>query len=256
MALTVSQFPCLSDNYGVLIHDPATSATAAIDAPDASPILAELAARGWTLTDILLTHHHADHTQGVPKLRERFPSVRVTGPAHEADRIPSLDAKVREGDLVSVGEARARVIETPGHTNGHVTYHFEADAIAFCGDTIFSLGCGRAFEAPYAVLWQSLTKIAALPRSTLLYCGHEYTQSNAKFALTIEPGNPRLVARAEEVARLRAEGKPTLPTTVAAELATNPFLRAEEAAVQAAVGMPGADAAAVFGELRARKDRF
>jgi len=256
MALTVSQFVCLTDNYGVLIHDPQTGRVGAIDAPDAAPMLSQLAERGWTLTDILLTHHHADHIQGVPTLKERFPNAQVCGPAREADRIPSLDIQVREGDFVSVGAAKARVIETPGHTIGHIAYHFEGDNLAFCGDTIFSLGCGRAFEAPYAVLWRSLTKIAALPRDTKLYCGHEYTQSNAKFALTIEPGNPLLVARAEEVTRLRAEGKPTLPTTVAAELATNPFLRAEEPAVQAAVGMTGADPAAVFGELRARKDRF
>ena len=255
MPLTVHQFPCLTDNYGVLLHDPATGATASVDAPDADPILAALAERGWTLTDILVTHHHADHTQGIPKLKERFPAAKICGPAREADRIPNLDIQVREGDVVSVGSAKARVIETPGHTLGHVAYHFGDDGVAFCGDTIFSLGCGRAFEAPYAVLWNSLQKIAALPAETQLYCGHEYTQANAKFALTIERDNPRLAARVEEVARLRSAGKPTLPTTVAAELATNPFLRAEEPSVQAAVGMAGADPAAVFGELRSRKDR-
>jgi hydroxyacylglutathione hydrolase len=256
MPLTVHQFLCLTDNYGVLLHDPATGATAAVDAPDAEPILAALAERSWTLTDILVTHHHADHTQGIPKLKERFPAARVCGPAREADRIPSLDLRVGEGDFVAVGSTEARVIETPGHTLGHVVYYFGEEEIAFCGDTIFALGCGRCFEAPYVVLWESLMKIAALPGETQLYCGHEYTQANAKFALTIESTNPLLVARAEGVARLRAAGKPTLPTTVAAELATNPFLRAEEPAVQAAVNMTGADSADVFAELRSRKDRF
>ena len=157
---------------------------------------------------------------------------------------------------VRVGSLEAKVIETPGHTLGQVNYHFEEDAVAFCGDTLFSLGCGRAFEAPYAVLWSSLVKLAALPGETQVFCGHEYTQANGRFALTIEPDNPVLKARVEEVARLRAEKRPTLPTTIAAELAANPFLRAEKPSVQAAVGMLGADPAAVFAALRARKDRF
>jgi hydroxyacylglutathione hydrolase len=256
MATSVHQFLCLTDNYGVLLHDSGTGATACIDAPDAEPILAAARERGWRLTDALLTHHHADHVQGIPKLKESFPELRVCGPAKEAARIPFLDVQVKEGDFASVGRLKGKVIETPGHTLGHVAYHFEDDDIAFCGDTIFSLGCGRAFETPYAVLWYSLLKLAALPGETRLYCGHEYTQANARFALTIEPQNPNLKARVDEVARLRAEGRPTLPTTVAAELATNPFLRAEEPAVQAVVGMPGADPAAVFAELRSRKDRF
>ena len=158
--------------------------------------------------------------------------------------------------MVRVGSLAARVIETPGHTLGHIAYHFDEDGLAFCGDTLFSLGCGRAFEAPYAVLWGSLLKLAALPGETQVYCGHEYTQANARFALTIERDNPALKARAEEVARLRAEKRPTLPTTIAAELAGNPFLRADKPSVQAAVGMVGADAAEVFAEIRARKDRF
>ncbi|MBV9288245.1 MAG: hydroxyacylglutathione hydrolase [Hyphomicrobiales bacterium] len=256
MTIAVHQFLCLTDNYGALAHDPATGATATIDAPEAEPILAALAERGWTLTDALITHHHADHVQGVPRLKERFPALKVTGPAKEAARIPFLDIEVREGDLARVGRLRAKVIETPGHTLGHVAYHFDEDSVAFCGDTLFSLGCGRAFEAPYAVLWSSLLKLAALPTETEVYCGHEYTEANARFALTIEPNNPALIARVEEVKRLRAAKRPTLPTTIAAELAANPFLRAEETSVQAAVGMPGADAAAVFAEIRSRKDRF
>ena len=194
--------------------------------------------------------------QGVPELKAKFPNLKVWGPAKDAARIGLLDRLLSEGDTARVGSLAAKVIETPGHTSGHIAYHFDEEDIAFCGDTLFSLGCGRAFEAPYAVLWSSLVKLAALPRETQLYCGHEYTQANGRFAVTIESSNPVLRARIEEVARLRAGGRPTLPTTLAAELAANPFLRVEEPTVQAAVGMTGADPAAVFAEIRARKDHF
>jgi hydroxyacylglutathione hydrolase len=256
MTLSVHQYLCLTDNYGVLIHDSETGATACVDAPDARSTVAALAERGWTLSDVLTTHHHADHIQGVPELKTKFPNLKVWGPAKDAARIAFLDHKVEEGNTAHVGSLAAKVIETPGHTLGHIAYHFADDEIAFCGDTLFSLGCGRVFETPYAVMWSSLVKLAALPGETQLYCGHEYTQANGRFAITIEPDNPLLKARIEGVARLRAAGRPTLPTTVAAELATNPFLRVEEPAVQTAVGMTGAEPAAVFGELRARKDRF
>jgi hydroxyacylglutathione hydrolase len=256
MTTSVHQFLCLTDNYGVLVHDSKTGRTASIDAPEASRILAALDERRWTLTDLLITHHHADHIQGAPELKARFPELTVVGPAKEAARIPGLDTLVREGDYAKVGSLEARVIETPGHTLGHVAYHFEEDELVFAGDTLFSLGCGRAFEAPPAVLWGSLLKLANLPGETQVYCGHEYTEANARFALTVERDNPILKDRAEHVARLRAEDRPTLPTTIAAELAANPFLRAEEPSVQAAVGMPGADPAEVFAEIRARKDRF
>ena len=256
MATSVHLIPCLTDNYGVLLHDSSTGATASIDAPEARPIFAALNEKGWTLTHLLITHHHADHVQGAPELKRRFPSLKIIGPARDAARIGILDSIVSEGDEVQVGSLGARVIETPGHTIGHIAYHFEEDALAFCGDTLFSLGCGRAFETPYAVLWGSLLKLAALPGETEVYCGHEYTQANARFALTIEPDNPALKARAEEVTRLRAEKRPTLPTTIAAELAANPFLRADKPSVQATVGMAGADAADVFAEIRSRKDRF
>jgi len=252
MTISVRQFVCLKDNFGVLIHDSETGATATVDAPDARPILDALG--DWTLTDALITHHHADHVQGIPELK--VPDLVIYGPAREAPRIPSLSAGVKEGERVRVGALRASVIETPGHTLGHVIYHFEKDEIVFCGDTLFSLGCGRAFEAPYPVFWNSLAKIAALPPETQVYCGHEYTQANGAFAATIEPNNAALRRRLEEVSRLREAGSPTLPTTIAAELATNPFLRVEEPSVQAAVGLAGAAPAAVFGELRSRKDRF
>ncbi|MGD1016035.1 MAG: hydroxyacylglutathione hydrolase [Roseiarcus sp.] len=256
MTAQVHQFLCLKDNHGALIHDSLSGATVAIDAPDADAVAAAAAARGWALTDVLITHHHADHVQGVPGLRARFPKLRVAGPAKEAARIGSLDARLSEGDRVRVGGLVAKVIETPGHTAGHVVYWLEDDAIVFTGDALFSLGCGRVFETPYSVMWDSLLKIAALPGETAVYCGHEYTEANARFALTIEPDNAALESRAAEVARLRAADKPTVPTSIAAELAANPFLRAEQPSVQAALGMAGADPAAVFAEIRARKDRF
>jgi hydroxyacylglutathione hydrolase len=256
MSTHVFQFPCLKDNYGVLIHDSRSGATAAIDAPDADAVIAAARSRDWTLTDLLITHHHADHTQGIPGVMAAFPNLRLVGPAKEASRITTLSEKVRQGDYVRVGDLEARIIETPGHTAGHIVYVFDEDEIAFCGDTLFALGCGRVFETPLSVMWDSLMKLAALPGETQVYCGHEYTESNAKFALTIEPDNFELRARAKAIATLRASGEPTLPTTIALELATNPFLRAEQESVAAAVGMAGADPAQVFAEIRGRKDRF
>jgi hydroxyacylglutathione hydrolase len=256
MTISIHQYLCLTDNYGALVHDSTTGATACVDVPEAEPTLAALAERGWNLTDILITHHHADHVQGVPDVRAKFPNAEIWGPGKDAARIPFLDHQLKENDFARVGSLRARVIETPGHTVGHIAYHFEPDEVAFCGDTLFSLGCGRVFETPHAVMWSSLAKLAALPGETRIYCGHEYTESNGRFAATIESANPVLKARIEEVARLRAERKPSVPTSIAAELATNPFLRVEEPAVQAAVGMARAEPAAVFGELRTRKDRF
>ena len=256
MTMSVHQYLCLTDNYGALVHDSETGATACVDVPDAGATLAALKERGWTLTDILITHHHADHIQGVPDVKAKFPKAKVWGPAKDVARIPGLDHRLAEGDVARVGGLSARVIETPGHTLGHIAYNFEREKIAFCGDTLFSLGCGRVFETPYPVMWSSLAKLAALPGETKIYCGHEYTEANGRFAATIETDNPKLKARIAEVARLRAEKRPTVPTTIAAELAENPFLRAEVPAVQAAVGMKGGDPAAVFGEIRARKDRF
>ena len=256
MTTHVFQFPCLSDNFGVLIHDSGSGRTASIDAPDGAAVVAAAKEQGWKITDILVTHHHADHVQGIPAVREAFPGVRIVAPAQEAQRIGGVDVQVKEGDYVELGALKARVIETPGHTAGHVVYFFEEDEILFAGDTLFSLGCGRVLEAPYPVMWASLEKLAELPGETQVYCGHEYTQSNARFALTIEPANADLKARAEAVAALRAQGKPTLPTTIALELAANPFLRAEVPGVQKAVGLEGADPAAVFAEIRRRKDNF
>jgi hydroxyacylglutathione hydrolase len=256
MTMSIHQYPCLNDNYGALVHDSATGATACVDVPEAGPTLAALAERGWNLTDILITHHHADHIQGVPDVKAKFPKAKIWGSGKDAARIPFLDHELKEGDTARVGSLGAKVIETPGHTLGHIAYHFERDTVAFCGDTLFSLGCGRVLETPHAVMWSSLAKLAALPGETRIYCGHEYTEANGRFAATVEPGNPVLKARIEEVAKLRAARRPTLPTTIAAELAANPFLRVEEPAIQAAVGLAGAEPAAVFAELRTRKDRF
>lgn len=254
-AMHIHQFICLTDNFGVLVHDPRTRATASIDAPDATPILAALEVRGWALTDVLLTHHHLDHVQGVKGLKAAFPGVRVVGPAKDVDKIAGLDLGVAEDDVVRIGEIEAKVLEVPGHTSGHVAYWLSQEDVVFTGDALFAMGCGRAFEEPHRVLYRSLIKLAALPRETQVYCGHEYTLANARFALTVDGGNAILQERAKEVARLRAAGEFTLPTTIAIELATNPFLRADEPDVKAAVGMPDADSADVFAELRERKNR-
>jgi hydroxyacylglutathione hydrolase len=255
MAAHFHQFTCLKDNYGVLVHDSVTKATASIDAPEAAAVLAALDSAGWSLTDILVTHHHADHVQGIPELKARFPQARIVAPAKEADRIGGVHLAVAEGDLVQVGRLSAKVLETPGHTAGHIVYWFEEQDALFAGDTLFALGCGRVFETPMSTMWHSLVKLSELPGETQVYCGHEYTLSNAKFAITVDPTNSILKERLDEITALRAENCPTLPTTIALELATNPFLRAEHPDIQAAVGMRGADPAEVFAELRTRKNR-
>ncbi|HEY1736350.1 MAG TPA: hydroxyacylglutathione hydrolase [Methylovirgula sp.] len=253
--LDIYQFLILSDNFGVLVHAPETGATASIDAPDAAPILAALAEKNWKLTDIWVTHHHADHTQGIPGLKASFPDARITGPAKEAAKIGRLDVEVKEGDVVALGPHKAKVIEVPGHTLGHIAYWFEKEDVLFAGDTLFAMGCGRAFEAPPEVLYRSLMKLAALPDQTHVYCGHEYTLSNARFARKVDPDNEALRLREGEVAALRAEGRLTLPTRMDLERATNPFLRTDDPAIQANIGLKGADPAKVFAALRELKNR-
>ena len=248
-------FRCLQDNFGVLVHDPASGATAAIDAPEAAPVEAALRETGWRLSDILVTHHHADHTGGIAELKARH-RCRVTAPRNEAARIPDVDATVGEGDQVKVGNLTARVIETPGHTAGHITYVFDADRLAFVGDTLFSIGCGRVIEGTPEMMWNSLLKLRALPDDTDIFCGHEYTMANIRFALTIEPDNEDLRARAEEAKREVAAGRATIPTTIGEEKRANVFLRADVPAVAQAVGLAGRPAADVFAEVRARKNRF
>jgi hydroxyacylglutathione hydrolase len=253
--LDIYQFPARSDNYGVLIHDPETAATASIDAPDAEEILAALHEKGWELTHILITHHHHDHTAGNEVLK-RMTGCVIVGPAREARSIPGVDLEVNEGDTVTVGEARGLVIETPGHTKGHISYFFPDDGVVFVGDTLFSVGCGKLLEGDARMMWQSLQKLMALPPETKLYCGHEYTRANCRFALSVEPGNEALKARAAAVEALAARGEPALPTTIAQELATNPFLRPASPEIQQRLGMQGREHWEIFGETRKRKDRF
>jgi hydroxyacylglutathione hydrolase len=248
-------FRCLQDNYGVLVHDPATGATASIDAPEAEPVEAALKQTGWRLSDILVTHHHGDHTGGIKALKERH-HCRVTAPRAEAARIPAVDVQVGEGDEVKVGSVKARVLETPGHTAGHIAYWFSDEHLAFVGDTLFSIGCGRVIEGTPEMMWNSLLKLRALPDATQVYCGHEYTAANIRFAKTIEPNNKELAAREKEVSSLLAQHKPTIPSLLGAEKKENVFLRADVPAVAAAVGLSGHRAAEVFAEVRARKNKF
>ncbi|MCB1511590.1 MAG: hydroxyacylglutathione hydrolase [Hyphomicrobiaceae bacterium] len=252
--LEIHQFPCLSDNYGVLIRDAEAGVVASIDAPSAAEVKAALAAKGWTLTHILTTHYHHDHTDGNLALKEET-GCRIVGPRPEAARIPGIDETVGEGDTFKFGNFEVRVFETPGHTAGHIVYWIPDAQVAFVGDTLFAMGCGRVNEGSMAEMWSGIAKIAKLPPETVLYCGHEYTVANAKFALSVEPGNSALQARAIAVAALRAEGKPTLPTTLADELATNPFIRADSPEIRKNLDMANAEDWQVFGEVRERKNR-
>jgi hydroxyacylglutathione hydrolase len=247
MPLTVHQFPCLSDNYGFLARDEATGKVATIDTPDADAILAQLAKLGWTLDLILNTHWHPDHAGGNEALKKAT-GATITGPA-EVTRIAPLDRVVRGGDVVMLGETRFAVIDAGGHTLGHIAYHDAADHIAFVGDTLFALGCGRLFEGTPEQMWDSLARVTDLPDDTTVYCAHEYTASNARFALTVDD-DPMLKARAEAVFAARERGEATVPTTIAVEKATNPFLRAP--LLRPAAASP----AQAFAEIRAAKDSF
>lgn len=254
MPAVIRVIPCLSDNYGYLLHDPATGATASIDAPEAGPIQQALDKEGWKLTDILVTHHHQDHVGGIAELKAKH-GCRVVAPFDKKVAIANVDERVREGDTVKVGSLAARVLETPGHTLDHISYLFDQEKVLFAADTLFSIGCGRVFEGTHPMMWDSLLKLRALPDDFSLYCGHEYTASNVKFALTVDGDNPALKARAEAVARLRAQNKATIPVLLGEEKKSNVFLRADDPAVAAALHMKGAAAADVFGELRERKNK-
>jgi len=251
MPLIVHQFPCLSDNYGFLIRDEASGKTATIDTPDAAAILAELDKLGWGLDLILNTHWHADHAGGNAEIKAAT-GATIVGPG-EVTRIAPLDRQVGQGDVVELGETRFQVLETGGHTLGHISYFDAADRIAFVGDTLFALGCGRLFEGTAEQMWTSLQKLAALPDDTRVYCAHEYTASNARFALSVDE-DPALKARADAVFAARERGEPTVPTTIALEKATNPFLRAPVLAGR--VGKAGAPDFEAFGAVRAAKDGF
>ncbi|MEL6567097.1 MAG: hydroxyacylglutathione hydrolase [Pseudomonadota bacterium] len=252
--LKVHQFPCLSDNYGYLAHDPASGETAAIDTPDAEKYLSEATAQGWTITQIWNTHWHPDHAGGNLKIKDAT-GCTIVGPAGEASKIPGIDRQVSGGDTVLLGGLEARIIDVPGHTLGHIAFHMPTENAAFVGDAVFALGCGRVFEGTMEMMWESLARLKSMPPETTLYCAHEYTQANARFAETIETENAALKAYVAEIDAKRARGERTVPMPLSRELETNPFLRADNPALQAAMGHPG-DAAATFAEIRGRKDRF
>ncbi|WP_306252852.1 hydroxyacylglutathione hydrolase [Parvularcula sp. IMCC14364] len=254
-AVDVCQFPCLNDNYGFLVRDRASGQCAAIDTPDAQAISAAAAAEGWQISHIWNTHWHPDHTGGNSALKEHW-NCEVIGPAAEAGRIPAADRLVEGGETVRLGDVSASVIATPGHTTGHIVFHLPGEQVAFVGDTLFALGCGRLFEGSPAQMWDSLLKLRALPDDTTVFCAHEYTAANARFAVTVEPDNTALQTRHEEIIRLRRDGIPTVPTKVGIEKETNPFLRADHAALKAGLGMTAASDVDVFAEVRQRKDNF
>ncbi|MDP5364779.1 MAG: hydroxyacylglutathione hydrolase [Paracoccaceae bacterium] len=255
MPLEIVTIPCLKDNYAFLAHDKATGQTAVVDVPEAAPIIAALKQRGWTLSHVLLTHHHWDHVDGLAGLLADHPAT-VIGAAADAHRLPPLDIAVTEGDTITIGSDTGTVIDVSGHTLGHVAFHFPDSAVVFTADSLMAMGCGRLFEGTPAQMYASLAKLAALPPETLVCSGHEYTASNAKFALTIEPGNAALISRIEKIETARAQGRPTVPSLLSTERATNPFLRSDSPEIQANIGLSGADPVAVFTEVRRRKDSF
>lgn len=255
MGLEIITVPCLADNYAFILHDAGTGETAIVDVPDAAPLKAELSAKGWTLTQVWLTHHHWDHVDGLADLLADHPA-QVIGAADDAHRLPPLDLALTEGETFSFAGHDVHVIDVSGHTIGHIALHLPAAHAVFTADSLMALGCGRLFEGTPEQMWESLSKLMTLPSDTIVYSGHEYTQSNAKFALTIDPSNPALVSRVRDIDTMRENGTPTVPSSLQLELDTNPFLRASDPEIQTQLGMAGASPAEVFKEIRARKDRF
>jgi hydroxyacylglutathione hydrolase len=255
MAVEIEQFMCRSDNFGILMRDPETGDVALVDAPEEKPILEAIKRTGWTPKLLLVTHHHADHVEGNLALKKRF-GLKIIGPDAEKDRIPGIDDTVREGSTIAFGNDEIQVIETPGHTAGHVSYYLPQSGVLFAADTLFALGCGRLLECGPDVMYESLKRLSDLPPDTTVYCGHEYTLANARFALTVDPDNKVLQDRAKKIEALRAEDKATLPTTIGEELATNPFLRWSDPAIRKLLGMEQATSEEVFAEVRRRKDNF
>jgi hydroxyacylglutathione hydrolase len=253
--LEMHQFICRSDNYGVIVHDHKTGATAAIDAPDAGAIERELKKRGWQLTHILTTHHHADHVEGNMALKDLY-GCKIIGPANEADKIPGIDRKVKGGDEFQWAGRAVKVYDCPGHTAGHIAFYIPEDHSLFAGDTLFAMGCGRVLEGTMEQMWGSLDQFRKFKPHTFVYCGHEYTEANAKFALSVEPGNRKLQQRSTVVSNQRAKGEMTCPTTIGDELATNPFMRPDSPEIRRVLGMEKATDAEVFAELRTRKNNF
>jgi hydroxyacylglutathione hydrolase len=255
MALELVTIPCLTDNYAYLIHNAATGETALVDVPEAEPILAALAARGWPLHHILITHHHDDHIQGTAAVVAAT-GAQVTGAAADAHRLPPLTHPVRDGDTITVCGHACHILDVSGHSIGHIAFHIPTADLVFTADSLMALGCGRLFEGTPAQAYASLMKLAALPGDPWVCSGHEYTAGNARFAATLEQGNPALMSRIADVTALREKGQPTVPSRLSDERATNPYLRAHLPALKSAVGLPNADAPTVFAEIRARKERF
>ncbi len=255
MDLEIEQFICRSDNYGVVAHDPQSGEAIIIDAPEEKPIVDALERRGWTPTALLITHHHGDHVEGNLALKERY-KLKIIGPEREAAKIPGIDDTVSEGAVLPFGDDEIHVIDTPGHTAGHVSFYLPRSGIAFTADTLFALGCGRLLECGPDVMFDSLEKLKKLPPETVVYVGHEYTLSNARFALSVNPENAALKKRAADIEAKRGRNEMTLPTTIGEELATNPFLRADDPAVRKVLKMESASDAEVFAEIRRRKDNF
>ncbi len=253
--LEIERIPCRTDNYVWLVREPASGAVAVVDPADAAPVAARLAARNLVLTHILNTHHHGDHVGGNLELKARW-GCTIVGPSADAARIPGIDVQVGDGDSYALGAETAKIFDVPGHTRGHIAFWFAGSAALFCGDTLFALGCGRLFEGTPAQMWHSLSKLRALPDETQVYCAHEYTQSNARFALSVDGANPDLVARARAVDAARARGEATVPSQLGLEKRTNPFLRADVPGLAAAMGLAGAAPETVFAAVRSAKDRF
>lgn len=253
--LDIRQIPVLSDNFVYLVREPESGAVAVVDPAVAEPVLDEAKRLDWTITHILNTHHHPDHVGGNLEIKAAT-GCTIVGPAHDPDRIPGMDVQVKDGDVFTLGAAEAKVFFVPGHTRGHIAYWFADSDALFCGDTMFSIGCGRLFEGTPAQMWASLKRLRALPPSTRIFCAHEYTESNIRFAVSIDPANAALRKREAEVTALRAAGKYSVPSLLGEEQEANPFLRADAPDLAAAVGLAGRDPVDVFTEVRRRKDVF
>ncbi len=253
--MQIEQLLALKDNYVYLIHDEVTGETAVIDPSESKPVFDVLERKGWRLTQILNTHHHWDHVGGNLELKEKT-GATVSGFLGDKARIPGIDSTISEGDIWKIGSLEAKVFEIPGHTTGHIAFYFEKNRSLFCGDTLFTLGCGRLFEGTPEQMWKSLARLRELPPETKVYCGHEYTALQTKFCLAFEPKNQELIKRTEKVLADTEKGIPTVPSTMEEELKTNPFLRPQSPEIRESLGLQKASDEDVFRELRLRKDQF